>query len=122
MILSKKLLSIRYILLGVLLIAAPLAFQSCGIYSFSGASIGTAKTISIDFIQNKATLVSPTLSQVFTEKLKDKFIRETTLKLVESDGDMQISGVISEYSIAPVALQGNTQTSQNRLTNLLLLY
>jgi hypothetical protein len=90
--------------------------QSCGIYTFSGANTGTAKTVSIQFIQNKANLISPTLSQLFTEKLKDKFIRETTLRLVDEDGDMQIGGTIIEYSIAPVALQGATQSSQNRLT------
>lgn len=103
----------------LLLVAALLAlpvFNSCGVYSFTGAEIGTAKTISIEFIQNKASLVSPTLAQVLTEKLKDKFIRETTLKLVEENGDMQISGSIIDYNIAPVALQGTTQAALNRLT------
>ncbi len=99
----------------VLLFTLP-ALQSCGIYTFSGANIGTAKTISIDFIQNKASLVSPSLSQAFTEKLKDKFLRETTLKLVDAGGDMHLSGTIIDYAIAPVALQGTTQAAQNRLT------
>jgi hypothetical protein len=116
MILSRKVFRYRYTFVAAaMLILFPL-LQSCGIYTFSGADIGEAKTISIEFIQNKANLVSPTLSQVFTEKLKDKFIRETTLKLVDSDGDMNISGTIVDYSIAPVALQGTTQSSQNRLT------
>lgn len=113
---SKTVSRFRYTIIAALLVSIFPLLQSCGIYTFSGANIGEAKTISIDFIQNKANLVSPTLSQVFTEKLKDKFIRETTLKLVDSDGDMQLGGIISEYNIAPVALQGTTQTSQNRLT------
>lgn len=116
MILSKPLARYKFAVLAAFLLFALPLFQSCGIYTFSGAQIGTAKTISINFIQNKANLVSPTLSQVFTEKLKDKFIRETTLKLVDSDGDMQISGTITDYTITPVALQGTTTTSQNRLT------
>lgn len=112
----NKLSRFKYAFIALLLITSFPLLQSCGIYSFSGAEIGEAETISIAFIENKANLVSPTLSQVFTEKLKDKFIRETTLKLVDSDGDMQISGTIVDYNITPVALQGATQSSQNRLT------
>lgn len=113
MILSK-----RAPLILVLVISIALAgLQSCGVvYSFSGATTGTAETFSIEFIQNKAALVSPTFSQQFTEKLKDKFLRETTLKLVESGGDMVLGGTIIEYVITPVALQGTSQSSQNRLT------
>lgn len=107
---------IRLWLLAALFSATLIFAQSCGLYKFNDANVGTAKTISIDLIQNKSSYVSPTLSQLFTEKIKDKFIRETTLKLVESNGDMQISGNIIEYTITPVALQGTTQTSQNRLT------
>ena len=116
MILSKPFARYKFAIVAALMLLTFPLLQSCGIYTFSGAQIGTAKTISINFIQNKANLVSPTLSQVFTEKLKDKFIRETTLKLVESDGDMQLGGTIIDYAITPVALQGTTQTSQNRLT------
>lgn len=112
----NKLSKTKYFLVAVLLVITLPVLQSCGIYTFSGAETGDAKTISIEFIQNKANLVSPTLSQAFTEKLKDKFIRETTLKLVDRDGDMNISGIITDYSIAPIALQGTTQSSQNRLT------
>jgi hypothetical protein len=116
MTLSKTVSKYKYVAIAlVVLLSFPL-LQSCGIYTFSGAQVGNAKTISIGFIQNKANLVSPTLSQVFTEKLKDKFIRETTLKLVDSDGDMHIEGTIVDYAITPVALQGTTQSSQNRLT------
>lgn len=116
MILSKPLARLGYLVAALIVLLSIPALQSCGIYTFSGAQTGQAKTISIAFIQNKASLVSPTLSQMFTEKLKDKFIRETTLKLVDADGDMQISGNITDYTITPVALQGTTQTSQNRLT------
>ncbi len=116
MTLSKTVSKYKYVAIALIVLLSFPLLQSCGIYTFSGAQVGNAKTISIGFIQNKANLVSPTLSQVFTEKLKDKFIRETTLKLVDSDGDMHIEGTIVDYAIAPVALQGTTQSSQNRLT------
>lgn len=92
-------------------------FTSCKVkYTFSGADIGTARTVSVAYLQNKAPLVSLTLSQTLTEKIKDKFSRETPLVLVAEGGDMHFSGEIVDYTVAPVALQGGTQTALNRLT------
>lgn len=85
-------------------------------YSPSGAQIGNAQTISVQYFTNVAPLNNPTLSQTFTEKLKDKFVRETPLKLVDANGDMQLSGKIIDYAINPVAIQQNTTAAQNRLT------
>ena len=99
-------------LLATLLLLA----QACGIYSFSGAQIGTAKSISVQYFTNVAPLNNPNLSQTFTEKLKDKFIRETPLKLVDRDGNMQLSGKITDYTVSPVAIQQNVSAAQNRLT------
>jgi hypothetical protein len=59
--------------------------------------------------------VNPRLSQVFTEKLRSKFLNETRLSLVESEGDFRFSGAISDYRIDPVAVQNNTAATQNRL-------
>ncbi|MBI1221519.1 MAG: hypothetical protein GC180_02855 [Bacteroidetes bacterium] len=90
---------------------------SCTVnYGFSGAQVGTAKTVSITYFTNVAPLNNPTISQVFTEKLKDKFIRETPLKLLDANGDMQLSGKIIDYNVAPVAIQQNVSAAQNRLT------
>lgn len=90
---------------------------SCGIYSFTGASIPPeAKTISIQYFANIAPLVNPTLSQVFTEIVRDKFINQTRLSLVTRNGDLQIEGEIVAYSVTPVAIQGNDQAALNRLS------
>lgn len=99
-----------------LFIAAGLfALAGCGVYSHSGASVD-GKTFSVAYIPNQASIVMPTLSQVLTEKLKTKFINETTLKLTERDADNQFSGRILSYSTAPVGVQGNDQNAVNRLT------
>jgi hypothetical protein len=91
--------------------------QSCGIYSLSGVNIPPdIKSISISYFPNQAPQVAPTLSQVFTEKLRDKFQNETKLFLQPEQGDYQISGVISQYSIQPVSIGGNTAATENRLT------
>lgn len=89
----------------------------CGIYSHTGASVPPdAKTFSVAYLPNQASIVMPTLSQVLTEKLKAKFINETTLKLTQTEGDVQFSGKIISYNTAPVGVQGNDQNAVNRLT------
>ncbi len=90
---------------------------SCGVYSFSGASIDPEiETVSVDFIENQATLVNPNLSQTMTEKLKDFFVIQTNLDLVKRNGDLQFSGVITDYSIRPINIQSGDVAAQNRLT------
>lgn len=89
----------------------------CGFYSHSGASIpASAKTFSVSYLNNLASIVMPTFSQILTERLKSKFINETPLKLTQSEGDIRFSGKILSYATAPVAVQGNQQNAVNRLT------
>jgi len=85
-------------------------------YSFTGASISpNIKTISVDYFPNHALLVNPTLSQTFTEALKDKFVNQTSLELVSDEGDLQFSGAITRYTTTPAAITGDL-ASQTRLT------
>jgi outer membrane lipopolysaccharide assembly protein LptE/RlpB len=103
----------------LLLIAATvlLTAAGCGVYSFTGASISPEiKTISIDYFPNRAPMVQPTVSQVFTEKLRDKFVSQTNLTLVTEPGDLRFEGYISDYYSQPTAIQGNEQAALNRLT------
>jgi len=94
-----------------------ISLTSCGIYSFTGASIpAEAKTISVQYFNNKAATVQPTLSQVFTERLKDMFLEQTNLTLSENEGDLSFSGYISKYQIKPMAIKANETAGQNRLT------
>lgn len=91
--------------------------SGCGVYSFTGASIPPgAKTISIQHFPNNAQLVEPTLSQIFTDALRDKFISQTDLTLIRGDGDLQIEGSITGYTVTPVAITGDQTAALNRLT------
>ncbi|MGC8866232.1 MAG: LptE family protein [Bacteroidales bacterium] len=86
-------------------------------YSFTGASIPIqAKTISVEYFSNQAPIVVPSLSQVLTDALRDRFTSQTPLNLVPRDGDLHIEGIITGYSTQPVAIQGNEQAALNRLT------
>lgn len=94
-----------------------MSFTSCGIYSFTGASISPeVKTISIKYFPNQAPLVQATLSQLFTDALKDKFVSQTTLTLIPKNGDLNIEGEITGYDTKPIAITGDQTAALNRLT------
>ncbi|MCQ2252378.1 MAG: LPS assembly lipoprotein LptE [Bacteroidales bacterium] len=90
--------------------------QSCGIYSFTGASYGTAKTVSIDYFPNRSTYVNPTLSNTITDALKDKFMSQTPLTLVKKDGDLHFEGTITGYTITTAGIKSGETAAYNRLT------
>jgi hypothetical protein len=101
----------------LLLLLPGFIFSSCGIYSFTGASIPVeAETISVSYFPNDAPLVQPTLSQRFTEGLQDKFARQTNLRLIDTGGDLHFEGSIVGYSTQPTAITGDDQAALNRLT------
>lgn len=88
-----------------------------GCYTFSGASIAPdVKTVTVSFFPNRASIIQPALSQAFTEKLKDKFVNQTSLRLTDSEGDLFFEGYISDYSTMPIAIQSNETAARNRLT------
>ena len=107
----------RIILSIVPLAVFSLVLTSCKIsYSFSGANTGTLKTVSVDYFQNRAALAPPTLSQYFTEQLKDLFERQTNLDLVNGNGDAHFEGEITGYSTRPMAISGAEQAELTRFT------
>ncbi|MCL2510890.1 MAG: LPS assembly lipoprotein LptE [Bacteroidales bacterium] len=93
-------------------------WQGCTIsYSFSGASIPVeAKTYSVAFFRNNATLVEPTLSQTLTDALKNKMTNQTRLAQVDRNGDLAFEGAITNYVPSqPGAISGETAI-MNRMT------
>lgn len=74
------------------------------------------ETVSIQHFPNIASNVQASLSNLFTEALKERFISQTNLKLIDSDGDLQFEGSISNYQIRPIAIKANETASQNRLS------
>lgn len=91
-------------------------FSTCKFYSFTGGSTGDAKTIQIDFFPNQAPLVEPTLSQRFTEDMRDLFLRQTNLELVRAGGDLRFEGEITNYRVNPMSATSQQTAAQNRLT------
>ncbi len=104
-------------LLSIAMAAFLLTASGCWWYSFTGAEIDpNIETISIEYFPNNAPLINPMLSQLMTETIRDMFISQTSLKLVDKNGDLRISGQIIDYSTVPTAIQANQTAGLNRLT------
>ena len=98
---------------------AIILLSSCKIrYSTSsGGNLNeNIKTFSIEQFTNQATLGPSTIGLTFTEKLRELFQSQTKLELVSTNGDLSYEGTISNYTIQPIALQGDQTAAQNRLT------
>lgn len=101
----------------LILLTAALCVCGCGIYSFSGTSIQPdVQTITINFFEYKALRVNPTLSNDLTESLKKRFRQMTRLEQVELDGDLEISGEITDYNVSASSISADEVATQNRLT------
>jgi hypothetical protein len=97
------------------------ATQSCGIYSFTGASIPPGvTTFQVNFFENQAgnrpgSTVEPGLDNEFTNALQDIIMNQTNLDLVTSDGQLIYEGEITEYSVTPMSATSQNTAAQNRL-------
>jgi len=97
--------------------------NGCGIYSFTGDSIDYTQvnTISISTFYNDAGNGPPNLNQTFTEALRDYYVRNSKLKLTESNGDLQLEGSITRYETrlqAPVSSSTNDDINDAGLERL----
>ena len=80
------------------------SIYGCGVYSFTGASISPeVKTISFQNFFNNSPLGPSNMSVLFNEKIKDYFERNTSLTIVDENGDLEIEGTIEDISLSPVA-------------------
>lgn len=91
---------------------------SCSVkYSFSGANISAqVKTISVQYFQNRASLVQPSLSQGLTDALIDKCKAQTKLSFIKDNGDVNFEGEISDYNTKPLTVGADARAAMNRFT------
>ena len=110
----------KYLFRWVALLAALLTTNGCGVaikYSLSGASIPpAAKTFSVAYFPNNATMVSPILSSTLTEALVDMFSRRTRLTQVDEGGDFAFEGEIVNYTSVTASVSSDDYALLNRLT------
>lgn len=105
-------------LVAVLLAVVFIFITGCKVsYSFSGASISPeVKTASIQYFQNRASLVQPGLSQNLTDALIDKCKAQTNLNIINGLGDVNFEGEISDYNTKPLTVSADATAAMNRFT------
>lgn len=102
----------------ILLSLVVLVLSACTIsITMSGASIPeNLSTFSVQYINNRAPLINPDLSQKLTDGLKDRIQKESRLILVNEGGDIEFSGNITSYSTQPMALKADAVSAETRLS------
>ena len=103
---------ILILLAGIVFIAQ----AGCGIYSFSGASTEGLKSVSVQYFQNRASLVQPGLTQTLTDALSDKCKSQTNLNIINGLGDANFEGEISDYNTKPLTVSADATAAMNRFT------
>ncbi|MEO2071102.1 MAG: LptE family protein [Zunongwangia sp.] len=100
----------------ILSILSILTLASCGIYSFTGASTGDAKSFQVNNFQNTADLIEPGIERTFKLNLQDLIQNQTNLTLTNNNADLIFEGEIIDYYIAPMTATAQNTAAQNRLT------
>lgn len=101
------------------LVVVPVIVIACSIsYKFNGSSINydKVKTISIADFPIKSEYVYAPLATQFNNDLKDIFIRQTRLQLVNRNADLQIEGEITGYNQYNQAVSADGYSSETKLT------
>ncbi len=82
----------------------------------TGASTN-AKSIQVDPFFNNSELAPANFGQTVTNRVKDYFQQNSSLRVVPADGELQIEGTIITYATAPIAPQASTGTGTSATPN-----
>ncbi len=81
-------------------------------YSLKGTSISPdVKTFYVANFRNNAGNAPAEVGQVFSDKLRDKVLRETRLSYSESDISIEFEGVVGSFNVSSVAPTTNAAES-----------
>ncbi len=102
-----------------MLVGFVVLFSGCSYYSFTGATIPAQyNTIAIPLAEDQSVGPLPTLDDELTERLIDRFVRQTRLSLEteEAEADVVLLARIERYTNVPTAVTGEERAQQNRVT------
>ena len=111
---NKKL--VRYICLLSMAITLVACKVSMGLAPISSIDYSRVKTMQIVDFQNHADYVYGPLATVLNDQMKDLFMRQTRLSLVNNNGDIVIEGEITGYNQFNEAIDASGYSSKVRLT------
>ena len=61
-------------------------------------------------------MIHPPLAQEFSEKLRDKYAKQTRLQLLKVNGDMHLEGEVVSYFLTPMAIGQDSFSAETKLT------
>ncbi len=102
----------------VVALCAGLMAAACSIsYSFNGSSIdyNKVKSISIDKFPIRCAYVWAPMESMFYNSLSDEFNNKTKLQILKRNGDLQLSGEITEYSQLNKSISSDGYAAQTQL-------
>ena len=87
-------------------------------YSFKGGSVPPhLKTVAIPIVEDQSGYGDPTLRDLFTQKLVERFTNDNTLQLTDRNtADSMLEGVVTDVKDAPEVLQGGEQVTLRKIT------
>lgn len=104
----------------IVMVSLLLVINSCkislGLTPISSIDYNKVKTISIAEFPNRAEYVYAPMAPDFNQKLKDMFIQQTRLQLVNSNGDLDIEGEITGYNQYNEAVAADGYSSKVKVT------
>ena len=114
---STKLILTAALLAILLLVFAGIPLTGCGVYKFNDISVpDSVKTVKITQFENRATYVNPQLSQLISDRLRQKIVGQTRLRQTNNtNADWDITGAITTYSFSTSGISQGAE-STNRLT------
>lgn len=100
------------------LLTATLALVGCSVkYSLNGSSIDytKVKSVSLDKFPIRCAYVWAPMEAMFYNSLSDVYAKKTKLKVLKKNGDMQLTGEITEYSQTNKAVSADGYSAQTQL-------
>lgn len=102
-------------LVGLLLFLVVL-MSGCRIYSLRGGDTSGAATFSVSYLKPRTPQASQIYTQELTNELKDFISSQSPLDVISDNGDLQFSGFVSSYSVAPASVGQGDIAALNKLT------
>lgn len=110
----------KQVMRGGLFLLSMVLLMGCTVsYSFTGAGsidYSKIKTISIADFPIRSEYVYAPLGTTFNEELKDIFIRQTKLKVVPNNADLELEGEITGYNQYNESVAADGYSSKTKLT------
>lgn len=97
------------------LVVAIVSVQATCNYTFKDVSIPPeVKTVSVQYIENRARYINPQLSPQLTDRLRQKITGQTRLTIINGDdAHYDIGGYITDFSVNTSGISGNQASSNN---------